>query len=1044
MKPRERSHTLLGVTRAKGKMFEYSVPVEEHIAIPRNPSVLFPLSIGLLGDVAADLNRRNANAEILKENIRELRFSALFFDSYIQSRLNQEIDQYLLLLGSAAYYLCDMAGSSHVLLSRVRQHDVALQTQGVGTLLHWILKSNYTENPELTHDDCSRELETLKNSARSFFVGQGPDTDLERHIATLREKIYLIGSPRELLLTDIICAVLRIKVSNSSRKLLPQFSGLDVEAWENALQKDSFIRELWPSQRLLGSDGVYRGVSAIIQMPTSAGKSKSIEITIRSAFLSGRTKTCVVVAPFRALCHEITETLRKAFIDEEITVNELTDVFQADFDADDLIGQQSCQVLAVTPEKLVYVLRQSPELANEIGLLILDEGHQFDSGVRGVTYELLITSLKSLLPENVQTVLISAVISNAEVIAGWLMPAGKVIKDASLTPTFRTIGFSTWTTNQGRIQYVRSDNITQEEFFVPRVIESQRLNRRLRQRTDKFFPVRDDGSSVAAHLGLKLAQNGGVAIFCGVKSTAANLTEKIVTAFETGYNIAPPSQFSVAEELTKFAFLYQENFGPDSVECRGARYGILNHHASIPHGIRTCTEYAIREGHARFIVCTSTLAQGVNLPIRYLIFTNIYMAGERIKVRDFHNLIGRAGRSGLQTEGTILFADPEVYDKRNHRTDKWRFRTVRELFDPAGSEPCASSLLKIFDPISSADNKFTLQNHNILETIHNYYNNEASLETLISAIAREVGESGFDEKTVRKQLKLKLKIAGAIEGHLISALDEIAVEERETHSMNLAQRTLAYHLASAEQKDQLTKMFVLISRNIDAKVTSETKKAVYSRTLLGVAELLEIDAWIEEHLDPIILSSGADDDMFAQLTPIVEKFIEGTNLKKVVPETLRPQIMQTWISGASYAEIKDFIVTAGGKIQAGSKTRKLTIQHVVEICEGELAFDGMLILGAIAEVLESHAELQDTTIPDSVRMLQKRIKYGLPNELSVRVFELGFSERVIAQRIAAVLEAAPINNRYMLIEAVRNHQTQIEAELALFPAYFTEVLHRHV
>ena len=81
----------------------------------------------------------------------------------------------------------------------------------------------------------------------------------------------------------------------------------------------------------------------------------------------------------------------------------------------------------------------------------------------------------------------------------------------------------------------------------------------------------------------------------------------------------------------------------------------------------------------RFVVCTSTLAQGVNLPIRYLIVTSVYQGMERIKVRDFHNLIGRAGRAGMYTEGSILFADPVVYDKRHNPKDGWRWNIVKEL-----------------------------------------------------------------------------------------------------------------------------------------------------------------------------------------------------------------------------------------------------------------------------------------------------------------------------------------------------------------------------
>jgi hypothetical protein len=39
----------------------------------------------------------------------------------------------------------------------------------------------------------------------------------------------------------------------------------------------------------------------------------------------------------------------------------------------------------MTPEKCLYPLRHSPEVTDTLGLLIFDEGHQFDSGSRGVT-----------------------------------------------------------------------------------------------------------------------------------------------------------------------------------------------------------------------------------------------------------------------------------------------------------------------------------------------------------------------------------------------------------------------------------------------------------------------------------------------------------------------------------------------------------------------------------------------------------------------------------------------------------------------------------
>ena len=70
----------------------------------------------------------------------------------------------------------------------------------------------------------------------------------------------------------------------------------------------------------------------------------------------------------------------------------------------------SQNILVLTPEKFLYVLRQTPTLVADIGIVVYDEGHQFDSGRRGITYELLLTEIKALLPAAAQTILISAVI----------------------------------------------------------------------------------------------------------------------------------------------------------------------------------------------------------------------------------------------------------------------------------------------------------------------------------------------------------------------------------------------------------------------------------------------------------------------------------------------------------------------------------------------------------------------------------------------------------------------------------------------------------
>lgn len=66
---------------------------------------------------------------------------------------------------------------------------------------------------------------------------------------------------------------------------MPLFTDIDKEIWKPILTQID-IKELWPSQILIGENDIFKGKSATIQMPTSAGKTKATELIMRSAIFS--------------------------------------------------------------------------------------------------------------------------------------------------------------------------------------------------------------------------------------------------------------------------------------------------------------------------------------------------------------------------------------------------------------------------------------------------------------------------------------------------------------------------------------------------------------------------------------------------------------------------------------------------------------------------------------------------------------------------------------------------------------------------------------
>jgi superfamily II RNA helicase len=93
------------------------------------------------------------------------------------------------------------------------------------------------------------------------------------------------------------------------------------------------------------------------------------------------------------------------------------------------------------------------------------------------------------------------------------------------------------------------------------------------------------------------------------------------------------------------------------------RHGIGLHHAGLLPRYRLLVEKLAQRGLLKIICGTDTLGVGVNVPIRTVLFTKLCKYdGEKVRIltaRDFHQIAGRAGRKGFDTEGFVVSLAPE-------------------------------------------------------------------------------------------------------------------------------------------------------------------------------------------------------------------------------------------------------------------------------------------------------------------------------------------------------------------------------------------------
>ena len=1048
------SKYLLKKTRAKAKMIEYSIPEDAHIEVEKEVEDLFLLTVSVIGNVSAEIVRNPDDIDqIIFDNKSSLEFAAKYFDSYFESKLDEASDDFYLLFGATAYYLCDYIGSSKVLVDRIDVSSIDMNVSRIDKYLVCLLKDCF-HTQIISGDnefiiDC---LECLKQDLNTFWEkGQLPEL---KHITRLRSFIYGNGSDLQLLLNDIFCAIYLLKIHNSAVQLLPKYMQLDSNELSSLLYYKDSLKELWPSQRKLGVEGVFAGKSAVIQMPTSSGKTKSISMIISSAFISNRTRLAVVIAPFRALCREISNDLARDFIyDKTIHVDELSDVFQKEKIPMDTYDSEQKTVLVATPEKFMYMMRQRSDLAKQIGVVVFDEGHLFDEPERGVVYELLMSTIKTFIGDECQKVLVSAIIPNAAQISDWLNKEyGVVISDNTIKSTQKTIAMTDWqgygTEKYGYLYFLNPEQPDEEEFYVPRVISIIELNKFKKERKRRMFPDVDfkkrkvSYNDIAIYYGLTLCHNGGVGIFCGKKDTANNILSRIIEIEKRGVNICSLIDTADVDEVCKICNLIKENYGGECLYYQAGLKGAFVHRSAISNGIKISLEYAMKKELISFIVCTSTLAQGVNLPIRYLVIASIYQGKERIRVRDFHNLIGRAGRSGIYTEGTVLLTESFVYNGRNiaFSNHQFKWNEYKKLINNNNSEPCSSRILFLIKPCSVGYG-MDMFYINMKNVVHSYYRDECDFYQQLSEYKKTHWQY---EEQIDENVGYAIKSLGSIESFLMAYLLQDSWEECKEKVKQVASQTLAFHLANEKEKQDIIELFELIGKYCVDNIQQTHQRYICSRSLLSVKKMLHIQKWVEEYRE-MILECGTTAELYECIFDCLMSLLDNPIILKVKKPNVFLTVGKMWITGCTYADMLNKCLDDKYVIIKRKRPVLFDLDDVIKICDSILSYDISVILSAICEVVGATVD-ENHNIFNVFRSLSLELKYGVPYGNATFIYEMGFSDRIVSQTIAEFFNTINVKvmSKYECTDVLKYNCEGVKKVIDKYPSVYMDRLNRIV
>jgi superfamily II DNA/RNA helicase len=529
----------------------------------------------------------------------------------------------------------------------------------------------------------------------NFSYSEFPDLSVASDFLTLAKTA---GDARRFRVGRLLFECVGRFASASSRLIVENIPNLTDVARKNIQEYVRHYPELWPSQR----DAIEKGLldnnqkHFVVAVPTSSGKTLCGEMAIIHSLTAHPDATCFYVVPTRALVEEKSKELRGKLGGKfKIRVVAATSALQQDEIEASLLAE--AQVVVCTPEKLDLLVRHNDESLNNAALFIIDESHMIDDDDRGLGLEFVVIKLLLLKP-GARMLLLSAMLPNSEDFGRWLS------KD---TP----VCSSSWRPTRQRFGEIEFRKLKPRGAILEMVLygDSGSIDD-IRISIDTF---KRQPSSIAEKVILAVEafrSRGPVLVFCMSKSRCEEIVEKIVDYLKTqtaGQQIvADPSGANEVENLRhKIRREVADNF----LLSEALAFGVAYHHADLPPRIRIDLENLITGNSVDIVVSTTTLAEGVNLPISTVIYED-WMThvdprtgrkSEPLDLSKFRNIAGRAGRPGKEAEGLILFLDPS---RKPIRLPSGEMVTPREHFIRQEYPSIQSRFLEIVEKFDIPEN----------------------------------------------------------------------------------------------------------------------------------------------------------------------------------------------------------------------------------------------------------------------------------------------------------------------------------------------------
>ncbi|WP_159128766.1 DEAD/DEAH box helicase, partial [Acinetobacter sp. 8I-beige] len=374
--------------------------------------------------------------------------------------------------------------------------------------------------------------------------------------------------------------------------------------------------------------------------PTSIGKSFLIKNC--AIQLSQKYKNIIFILPTKALLDEFIISFRKIINEQNIENTNIGKTISK-------LRKDKNNILVLTQERYNSLLYSQDFLDVNIDILFVDEAHKLleKKNKRAITLFKVINKSLNRFPE-MKLIFSCPIISNPEI----LLNIFNIENGASRTIKESPVSQNLYSINIGRKECFYYDTITNKVIDLPNS----------RSYSSDFELIQSIGALSDSNL-----------VYLSSRQNCINSAINF-----KNYLISNGEEVTTDEELINESELISDFIHNEFSLAELLKYKIAFHHGGLPPFIRKRIEDLYAKRKIKYIFCTSTLLEGVNLPTKNVFIYPFKISNsEESSKLNFWNLAGRAGRYKNELTGNIFcinkpdnnFNKDEIFSKNEVKLD---------------------------------------------------------------------------------------------------------------------------------------------------------------------------------------------------------------------------------------------------------------------------------------------------------------------------------------------------------------------------------------